>query len=195
MYFALNRTEQFFPQYIRAKFSFRQVPITSARVAQLPLQNPSVSNETLKPSNSALSISLIGAAAFMRASKLPGSQCYRLNLSDLSTFARSASTFEEPPDLSQIPKKYHDFSSHFANVFSKSKAFNLAPHHLYDLKIDIKEGATFPISPMYQLSQVELQTLCDFIDEHLLSGFICQTSSPHGHLVFGTIRIRLYKAF
>ena len=33
---------------------------------------------------------------------------------------------------------------------------------------------------MYQLSRVEIQTLCDFIDEHLRSGFIHQTSSPHG---------------
>ena len=99
----------------------------------------------------------------MHASKFLGSQCYRLNLSDISVSARTATTSEEPPDLSQIPKEYHDF----ADVFSKSKAYNLAPHRPYDLKIDIEEGATLPESPMYQLSQVELQTLRDFIDEHL----------------------------
>ena len=150
--------------------------MSSARVAQLPSQNHSVSNETPKPSDSALSISLINAAAFMHASKLPGSRCYRLNLSDISASARTETTSEEPPDLSQIPEEYHDF----ADVFSKSKAYNLAPHCPYDLKIDIEEGATLPISLMYQLSQVELQTLCNFIDEHLRSGFIRQTSSPHG---------------
>ena len=94
---------------------------SAARVAQLPSQNPSVSNETPKPSDSTPSISLINAAAFMRASKLPGSQCYRLNLSNISASARTATTSEEPPDLSQIPKEYHDF----ADVFSKSKAYNL----------------------------------------------------------------------
>ena len=142
--------------------------MSAARVAQLPSQNPSVSNETPNTSDSAPSISLINAAAFMRASKLPGSQCYRLNLSDISASARTTTTSEEPPDLSQIPEEYHDF----ANVFSKSKAYNLAPHCPYDLKIDIEEGATLPVSPMYQLFQVELQTLRDFIDEHLRSGFI-----------------------
>ena len=78
---------------------------SSTRVAQLPSQNPSVSNETLKPSDFAPSISLIGAATFMCASKLLGSQCYRLNLSDLSASARTATTSEEPPDLSQIPQR------------------------------------------------------------------------------------------
>ena len=150
--------------------------MSAARVAQLPLQNPSVSDETLKPSDSAPSISLINAAAFMCASKLLGSQCYRLNLSDISTSARTATTSEEPPDLSQIPEEYHDF----ADVFSKSKAYNLARHRPYDLKIDIEEGATLLVSPMYQLSQVELQALRDFIEEHLCSGFIHQTSSLHG---------------
>ena len=127
--------------------------MSTARVAQLPLQNPLVFVETLEPSDSTLSISLIGAAAFMHASKLLGSQCYRLNLSNLSASARSASTSNEPLDFSQIPEEYHNF----AKVFSKSKAFNLAPHRLYKLKIDIEEGDMLPISPMYQLSQVELQ--------------------------------------
>ena len=33
---------------------------------------------------------------------------------------------------------------------------------------------------MYPLSQVELQTLCEFIEEHLRAGFIQSTTSPHG---------------
>ena len=92
------------------------LPTSSARAAKLPPQKPSVSDET--PKTSAPKISLIGAAAFMRASKLPGSQCYRLHLSDLAASAKSATVSDEPPDLSQIPEEYHDF----ADVFSKSKA-------------------------------------------------------------------------
>src|ERR1700742_875693 len=33
---------------------------------------------------------------------------------------------------------------------------------------------------MYSLSQFELQTLCEFVDEHLAMGFIRPTRSPHG---------------
>ena len=53
------------------------------------------------------------------------------------------------------------------NVFDKAKSMQLAPHHPYDLKIDLEEGASPPIIPMYPPSQVELKTLQEFIDEHL----------------------------
>jgi len=147
---------------------------SSARAAKLPSQTPLVSVDTPKPS--VPQISLIGAAAYMRACKLPGSQSYSIHLSDPSISANSTSATEEAPDLSQIPKEYHDF----ADVFSKTKAFNLAPHRPYDLKIDLDEGSAPPVTPMYPLSQIELQTLREFIDEHLRAGFIRSTTSPHG---------------
>ena len=147
---------------------------SSARAATLPPQTPNVSVETPKPS--VPRISLIGAAAFVRASKLPGSQSFRLHLSDPSVSGNSASVSDEVPDLSQIPKEYHDY----ADVFSKTKAFVLAPHRPYDLKIELEEGSAPPVTPMYPLSQIELQTLRDFIDEHLRAGFIRSTTSPHG---------------
>ena len=94
---------------------------SSARAATLPLQTP-------KPS--VPRISLIGAATFARASKLLGSQSFRLHLSD-------PSVSNEVPDLTQIPKEYYDY----ADVFSKTKAFVLAPHRPYDLKIKLEEGS------------------------------------------------------
>ena len=151
-------------------------PTSSARSAQLPSQNPSVSTETPRTSESVPRISIIGAAAFARACKLPGTQCYSIRPSDTSVSGNSASVPEEAPDLSQIPEEYRDF----ADVFSKAKAFNLAPHRPYDLKIDLEEGTSPPVTPMYPLSQVELQTLRDFIEEHLRAGFIRSSSSPHG---------------
>ena len=126
---------------------------SSARAAMLPPQNLSASAET--PQSSVPHLSLIGAAAFMRASKLLGSHCYKIHLSNPSISTNSASISDEAPDLSQVPKEYHDF----ADVFSKNKAFTLAPHRPYDLKIDLEEGATPPVTQMYLLSQVELQTL------------------------------------
>jgi len=53
----------------------------------------------------------------------------------------------EASDLSNVPFKYHEF----VNVFSKSKAEVLASHCLYDLKINLEEGAQSSISPIYSL--------------------------------------------
>ena len=53
---------------------------SSARAAKLPSQTPSVSTENTKPSGSVPQVSLISAAAFARACKLPGAQSFRLHL-------------------------------------------------------------------------------------------------------------------
>ena len=109
----------FHPQIIYLSFPSLT---SSARAAMLPLQNPSASAET--PQTSVLHISLIGAATFMCASKLLGSHCYKIHLSDPSVSVNSVSVSNEAPDLSQVPKEYHDF----VDVFSKNKAFALALH-------------------------------------------------------------------
>ena len=91
----------------------------------------------------------------------------------------SASTSDDVPDLSEVPAKYHDF----ADVFNKSNTYTLAPHQPYNLKIEILEGTALPVTPMYPLSQLKLQALRNFIEEHLRSRFIHSihsTSSPLG---------------
>ena len=75
-----------------------------------------------------------------------------------------------------VPECYHDF----ADVFSKSKAKNLAPHRDYDLKIEIEDGAKPPLGPIYPLSESELVALREFIDEHLAMGFIRSSKSLFG---------------
>ena len=137
--------------------------MSSARAAKLPPQNPSVSDETLKLLASAPSIALIGAAPFMQLCRLQGMQTFHIHLSDISVSANSASLSKEALDPSNIPKEYHDF----ANVFSKAKVEKLAPHWPYDLKINLEEGTSLPIVPMYPLSQSELKVLHNFLDDHL----------------------------
>ena len=145
---------------------------SSARTAQLPQQKP-VSSETPKPP----SVSLIGAAAFLRACKQQGAQSFSLHLSDPSFSGKSASVSDKAPDLSNIPKEYHDY----ADVFSKDKASKLAPHRPYDLKIDLVDGAVPPpISVMYSLSPTEQEALREFVDENLRLGFIRPSNSQHG---------------
>ena len=81
----------------------------------------------------------------------------------ISFSAKSASVSDEAPDISNVPEEYHEF----ADVFSKAKANTSALHCPYDLKINLEEGASLPINPMYSLSQYELITLQEFINKHL----------------------------
>ena len=78
--------------------------------------------------------------------------------------------------MSNIPSKYHEFH----DVFSKSHANTLLTHQPYGLKIELEEGVTPPFGSIYLLSPYELQTLREFIDEHLANGLICPTHSPSG---------------
>ena len=124
-----------------------------------------------------IDIALVNAAAYLRACSLPGSQAFCLHLVDRNSSARASSNSDSSPeDLSGVPEEYHEF----ADVFNKVKANKLAPHRPYDLKINIEEGYVPPLGQLYSLSQTELQALRDFLDEHLTTGFIRPSRSPHG---------------
>ena len=119
-------------------------------------------------------IAIISAAAFLHASKLPGSYNFELCLCS-SDIQANSTKLAETPDLSNVPSKYHEF----ANVFSKTKAEILSPHRPYDLKINLEESAQPPVGPIYLLSASEQEALKKFIEENLNTGFIRPTSSPH----------------
>ena len=115
--------------------------------------------------------------AFARACKEEGTEGFQIHISDPnSTSGRSTQKSDTPVDLSSVPLEYHDY----ADVFSKSKANTLPPHRPYDLKINLEEGTSPPLGPIYSLSPAELATLREFINEHLKSGFIHPTNSPYG---------------
>ena len=120
-------------------------------------------------------IALINAAAYVRACKLEGSVQFSLQLQPLASSSLQAASANNNPDLSAVPKEYHDF----ANVFSKAKASVLTPHQEYDLKIELEEGTSPPPGRLYSLSPIELEALRAFIDENLCFGFIRPMSSPH----------------
>jgi Reverse transcriptase (RNA-dependent DNA polymerase) len=81
---------------------------------------------------------------------------------------------EKPEFLKDVPEVYHEF----ADVFSRQKADTLPPHRDCDLKINIDKGAKVPAGPIYPLSEFELKTLREFIDENLKTGFIRPSNSP-----------------
>ncbi|SJL00113.1 related to TY3B TY3B protein [Armillaria ostoyae] len=81
-----------------------------------------------------------------------------------------------PLDMSDIPAEYHDF----ADVFSDSLSKKLPEHRPYDLKINLEEGTSPPLGPIYSLSESKLKALHEFIDDNLHSRFITLSRSPHG---------------
>ncbi len=79
-------------------------------------------------------------------------------------------------DMADVPAEYHDF----ADVFSDSLSEKLPEHRPYDLKINIEEGTSPPLGPIYSLLESKLKALHEFIDNNLHSGFITPSHSPHG---------------
>ena len=94
-------------------------------------------------------IAIIGAVAFLHASKLPGSYNFELCLRSSDIQANSAK-LAETPDLSNVPSEYHKF----ADIFSKTKAETLPPYCSYDLKINLKKGAQPLVGPIYSLDDI-----------------------------------------
>jgi len=142
--------------------SFLDIPLQSSdSVVSIPASETSMSNSR-RPN-----IAIIGAATFLCASKLLGSHNFKLCLCSSDIQANSAK-LAEASNISNVPIKYHEF----ANVFSKTKAEVLAPHCPYDLKINLEEGAQPLVGPIYSLSASEQETLKEFIEENLNTGFI-----------------------
>ena len=156
-----------------ASLSFLDSPLQSSdSVVSIPASETFVSNSG-RPN-----IAIIGAAAFLCASKLLGSHNFKLCLCSSDIQANSAK-LAETPDLSNVPSEYHEF----ADIFSKTKAEVLPPHCPYDLKINLEEGVQPLVGPIYSLSASEQEALKKFIEENLNTGFIQLTSSLHSALV------------
>ena len=119
-------------------------------------------------------IAIIGAVAFLHASKLLGFHNFKLCLY-FSDIQATSTKLAEAPDLSNVPSEYYEF----ANIFSKTKAEVLPPHHPYDLKINLKKDTQPLIGPIYSLSAFEQEALKKFIEENINMSFIRPTSSPH----------------
>ena len=134
-----------------------------------------ISSETPSPLTPlvALKVSFVNAAAFAHLSKMDNTQVFQLFLSDKSA------PDDAPVNMMGVPSDYHEFT----DVFSKTRACTPAPHWPYDLKIKLEEGTSPPFGPIYSLSQSELKSLQEFLDEHLAMDFICLSWSPGRALV------------
>ena len=115
-------------------------------------------------------VSFINAAAFTCLSKMDDKQVYQLFL-----FNKTAPN-DAPVNMTGVPPDYHKFT----NVFSKTCASTPTPHQPYNLKIELEIGTSPLFGPIYSLSQSELKSLQEFLDEHLVMDFIRLSHSPGG---------------
>jgi len=76
--------------------------------------------------------------------------------------------------LKAVPMKFHQY----LGIMGKEAADALPEHHPYDCKINLKEGETVPWGPIYPLSEVELQTLREWLKEIERTGKILRSTSP-----------------
>jgi hypothetical protein len=72
------------------------------------------------------------------------------------------------PHPHQIISQYKEFK----DMFEKKNANTLPKHRLYDCTIDLEEKTQPPFEPIYNLSQDELVTLHEYINEIFKKKFI-----------------------
>jgi hypothetical protein len=102
---------------------------------------------------------------------------------DEMILVNSATTQSPPPKPEElVPHEYHDF----IDMFSEELAQEIPLHHDYNHWIELKEGTTPPHGKLYNMSEVELKTLKDYLDDMLDKGFIWPSKSPAGAPVLFT---------
>jgi hypothetical protein len=83
----------------------------------------------------------------------------------------------EDPLLRQIPEEYHEYK----DLFKEEKGIEALPQHgQWDHEIPLEKDKEPPFSPIYQMSESDLGTLREYIDENLAKGFIRPSTSPAG---------------
>jgi hypothetical protein len=81
------------------------------------------------------------------------------------------------PLLKQIPEEYREF----LNLFKEERGIEALPQHgPWDHGIPLEEGKEPPFLPIYQMSEADLGTLREYLDENLKKGFIRPSTSPAG---------------
>ena len=119
---------------------------------------PEIEISTL--TSDAPNISIINTATFAHLSTLEDTETFQLLVSS----DKIDDSNRSPNDLTDVPPEYHDF----LDVFNKAHTSTLAPHQPYNLKLNLEEGTSPPFGLIYSLSQSELKSLQEFLDEHLL---------------------------
>jgi len=80
------------------------------------------------------------------------------------------------PEVPDVPLEFREY----LNIMCKEAADALQEYKPYDCKIDLPEGSTAAWGPIYPLSEIELQTLREWLKEMERTGKIKRSTSPAG---------------
>lgn len=103
-------------------------------------------------------------------------QIYAVSVSDIRNHLEKdkKSEVEEMEELlKKVPSEYHDLLP----LFTKKEADKLPPHRYVDHAIELEEGKKPPFGPLYNMSNLELQALGEYLDENQKKGFIRPSTS------------------
>jgi hypothetical protein len=78
--------------------------------------------------------------------------------------------------MANVPKEYHKYT----RLFRKEVDAGLPPRRQWDHKIELKDGTHPSFSKIYNLNEKQLNTLRDYVDKHLETGHIRESSSEAG---------------
>ncbi|KAG5716111.1 hypothetical protein E4T56_gene10872 [Termitomyces sp. T112] len=157
-------------------------PLTNPDVTPDPTVTPTVPNP-VDPGD--LDIKIIGAVPFACLLR-EGTPTFQLQVTPalpkeyLCAGTTAPESKMEEQILSEVvPPEYHEFT----NMFSEGSAKELPPHRSYDHKIDLKEGTSPLFGKIYNMSEIELRALKEYLDNMLGKGFIRPSISAAGALV------------
>ncbi|KAG5724402.1 hypothetical protein E4T56_gene15992 [Termitomyces sp. T112] len=154
-------------------------PPTDPDVTPDPTVTPTVPNP-IDPRD--LDIKIISAIPFACLLR-EGTPAFQLQVTPAlpKEYLRAGTTAPESKMEEQIlsevvPPEYHEF----ADVFSEGSAKELPLHRSYDHKIDLEEGTSPPFDKIYNMSEIELRALKEYLDDMLGKGFIHPSISAAG---------------
>ncbi|TAQ83295.1 hypothetical protein B7494_g8382 [Chlorociboria aeruginascens] len=75
-----------------------------------------------------------------------------------------------------LPEAYREFT----DLCNDEAAGQLPEHHKMEHRIELEEGAVLPWGPIYNLSDMELQVLRDYLEKAQRNGWIRRSTSPAG---------------
>jgi transposase InsO family protein/predicted aspartyl protease len=123
-------------------------------------------------------IATIGSAVFYRMAKARKHEVFITSLSEIEGALEAKRHPVEEPELKeieqQLPQQYRDY----ADVFSKVRSDQLPEHREYDHKIELEKNLELGYSPLYRMSEDELEAARAYILENLDKGFIVPSNAP-----------------
>ena len=105
-----------------------------------------------------MDIAIIGAAGFHRCVKSKTTDVFMTSLCEIEQALetekeRTAKSTESEEIKQQLPDQYREF----ADVFSKIRSDELPVHQKYDHKIELNQDLELGYSPLYRMSEEQLQ--------------------------------------